>query len=34
MIAPTTMDFGADETVAGGTDESVPYERPVVAAES
>ena len=34
MIAPTTMDFGADETVAGGTDESVPYRRPLAAAES
>ena len=34
MIAPTAMDFGADETVASGTDESVPYERPLVAAES
>ena len=25
MIAPTVIDFSADETVANGTDKSVPY---------
>ena len=25
MLAPTTIDFCADETATGGTDKSVPY---------